>query len=267
LSDEPERGWRLVLARRRPARTPLPASVRRFTRRARQRRLRAALPWLIALGVLAALGGAVAVVFETSLVGVSHIEVIGAPGDEVRVLADEVRVFAAVPSGTPLAGLDKAAVRRRVLAAPVVRDVTVLRRFPGTLVLDVTLRQAVAVVPVVDGVLLLDGTGAAFQPTRTPPPDLPVVRLAAPLPGDLTTRSALIVLAALPATIRAIMVQLEADAPTRVRLHLTGDRTVVWGDATDNQEKLRVLTTLLASDDGARPGTLDISAPSVVAVR
>jgi cell division protein FtsQ len=218
------------------------------------------MPWLVALGVLAVLAGAVAVVYETSLFGVSRVEVIGAP-------AAEIQVFAAVPPGTPLAGFDKAAVRRRVLADLAVQDVTVLRRFPGTLILQVTMRHAVAVVPVVDGVLLLDGTGVAFQETRTPPADLPVVRLAAPAPGDLTTRSALVVLAALPPTIRASMVRLEADSPTRIRLDLTGDRTIVWGDATDNQEKIRVLTTLLASDDGARPGTLDISAPSVVAVR
>jgi len=260
LSDEPKRGWRLVLARRTPARTPLPASVRRFTSRARRRRLRAAVPWLVPLAVLAVLGGAVAVVYGTSLVGVSHVEVVGAP-------AEEIQVFAAVPRGTPLAGFDKAAVRRRVLADPAVRDVTVLRRFPDTLVLQVTLRHAVAVVPEVDGVMLLDDTGVAYAATRTPPPELPVVRLADPAPGDLTTRSALIVLAALPPAIRALMIRLEADAPTRIRLDLTGDRTIIWGDATDNPEKIRVLTTLLASDDGTRPGTLDISAPSVVAVR
>jgi cell division protein FtsQ len=93
------------------------------------------------------------------------------------------------------------------------------------------------------------------------------VRLAAPSPGDLTTRSALTVLAALPPQVRTLMIQLEADAPTRIRLDLTGDRTIIWGDDTDNPEKVRVLTTLLASSGGDQPATWDISAPSVVAVR
>lgn len=260
MSDEPERGWRLVLARRTPARTPLPASVLRFAQRARQRRIRAATPWLVAFGVLAIIAGAVLIVFQTSLLGVSRVEVIGAP-------AQEIQVFAAVPPGTPLAGFDKGAVRRRVLADPAVRTVDVRRRFPGTLILEVTLRHAVAVVPVVGGAMLLDGTGVAFQAVGTPPPDLPVLRLTGPSPDDLTTQAALVVLAALPPAILAEMTQLEADAPTRISLDLTGDRVIVWGDDTDNPEKVKVLTTLLASDEGARPGTLDISAPSVVAVR
>jgi cell division protein FtsQ len=95
------RGWRLVLAPR-----DAPQSVRRFARRARRHRLRAALPWLVALGVAALLGGAAAVVYLTPALGVGRIEVSG-----VSVLdPDEVRRAAEVRTGTPLPRLDLGAV-------------------------------------------------------------------------------------------------------------------------------------------------------------
>jgi cell division protein FtsQ len=90
------------------------------------------------------------------------------------------------------------------------------------------------------------------------------VKLARPGPDDVTTRAALRVLAALTPTLRGQLVALVADAPARIRLDLTGGRTVVWGDAEDSDTKARVATGLLA-----RPGTvIDVSsAPDVVAVR
>ena len=51
-------------------------------------------------------------------------------------------------------------------------------------------------------------------------------------------------------------------APTRISLELTDGRTVVWGDATDNDDKAIVATALLG-----QPGkTIDVSAPNVVTV-
>jgi cell division protein FtsQ len=58
---------------------------------------------------------------------------------------------------------------------------------------------------------------------------------------------------------------LVADAPTRIRLELTGGRVIVWGDATENAAKVRVATMLLGSQGAAK--TFDVSAPSVVSVR
>jgi cell division protein FtsQ len=87
-----------------------------------------------------------------------------------------------------------------------------------------------------------------------------VLRIVAPGPGDATTKAALTVLAALPAWLREPLVALVADAPTRIRLELTDRRTVVWGDAAENEAKVRVLQfTKIAPDK-----TLDVSAPGVV---
>ncbi|GAA2342254.1 cell division protein FtsQ/DivIB [Dactylosporangium salmoneum] len=245
------RGWRLVLAPR-----DAPSSVRRFAKRARQHRLRAALPWLIGLAMAALLGGAVAIVYLTPVLGVGDIEVTGASVVDPAA----VRRAAAVPHGTPLPRLDLPGVRRRVEALAPVRSAAVTTRYPHTLVVAVRERTPVAVVPKVGGYTLLDGDGVAYLPVEVAPPGLPVVRLAQPQAGDPTTVGALTVLGALSPVIRAELVALVAESPTRIRLELTDDRLVIWGDATQNAAKVRVLERTRIE-----PGrTLDVSAPGVV---
>ncbi|WP_432977124.1 cell division protein FtsQ/DivIB [Dactylosporangium sp. CA-233914] len=245
------RGWRLVLAPR-----GAPQSVRRFARRARRHRIRAALPWLVALGVVALLGGVAALVYLTPVLGVRRIEVSG-----VSVLDPAaVRGAAAVRDGTPLPRLDLPAVERRVRELKAVRTVSVATRYPHTLTIAVHERTAIAVVPKVGGFTLLDAEGVAFLPVEAAPPGLPVIRVAQPEPGDATTTGALTVLRALSPAVLTQMVALVAESPTRLRLELTDGRTVIWGDATQNEAKVRVLerTTI-------EPGrTLDVSAPGVV---
>ena len=247
---------RLVRARR----VAMPSSVRRFARRARQRRLRAAMPWLIAAGVLALGGIAAGVVYTTGLFGTSRVVVVGTAVSTPQ----EVQAAAAVRRGTPLARVDLRAVSRRVERVLAVRHATVRRTWPHTLTVIVAERTAVAVVPEPDGGFVeVDDAGVAFRPVTERPPGLPLLRLIGPGASDPTTRAALHVLLALPPDLRTPLVALVAEAPTRIRLELTGERTVVWGDATENAEKARVTLSLLAG-----PATmLDVSAPDVVTVR
>src|SRR5947207_8186893 len=97
------RSWRLVRARS----DAIPASVRRFNERARQRRWRAARPWLVGAAGLALAGLAGWVVYGTPLLGVREVTVRGAS----LISADEVRAAARIPAGTPLASLDLGAAR------------------------------------------------------------------------------------------------------------------------------------------------------------
>lgn len=254
-------GWRLVRARR----EAVPASVRRFALRARQRRLRAATPWFVGLALLALLAVVVGVVGFTSLFGVAHVKV-----DGVRVAtADQVRAAAAVPEGTPLVRVSPGAVAKRVRALPPVWRVTVSRSWPRTLTIHVEERTAVAVVPVGGGFVALDGTGVAFEPLAARPAGLPLVRLATPSAGDPATRGALEVLRSLPAQLRGSLGTLVADGPARIKLELTDGRTVVWGDAKDNEIKARVAVEVLARPEmrGRAQAVLDVSAPYVPTIR
>ncbi len=252
------RAWRLVLARRADVRAAVPASVRRFARRARRRRFRSALPWLLAFVVLATAGVFTGILYGTGVFGVARVRVVGTTD------LDQVRLFAAVRPGTPLARVDTGAVARRVEAAGPFRKATVRRSWPTTLVVHVWPRIAVAAVPLVGSYGLLADDGVVFAQALAAD-GLPLMQVADPAPADETTIDALSVLRALSPPLRDPLVRLVADAPARIRLELSGGRVVVWGDSTENAAKVRVATMLLASPGNAK--TFDVSAPSVVSIR
>ncbi|GAA2651867.1 cell division protein FtsQ/DivIB [Paractinoplanes durhamensis] len=250
------RNWRLVRANT----DAVPSSARRFMARARQRRLRAALPWAIAAGVALVTGGLVWTVYGTPLLGVRTVEVVG-----VQFLTPlQVEEAAAVPAKEPLARVDLGVVRARVRTLAAVDRVTVRRSWPSTLVVEVVERTPVAAVPTTAGKFsLVDAAGVPYREVTRQPDGLPLLRTASPGPADLSTRSALTVLGALSTDLREQLVAISAAAPAQIKLQLTKDRVVVWGDDTESDKKSQVATALLKKADKQ----IDVSAPYYVTIR
>jgi cell division protein FtsQ len=194
----------------------------------------------------------------TSVAGVRTVEVTGAR----MVDPAQVREVAAIAAGTPLALLDTGAVRARVRTIAAVADADVSRHWPSTVVIALTERTPVATVSVADHYVLLDAAGVVFGPSSARPAGLPVVKVAKPGPDDPNTSAALRVLAALTPQLRAKLSLLVVDSPTRIRLELTDDRTVIWGDAESSDAKAKAATALLNRDGQ----TIDVSAPDFVTV-
>ncbi|WP_326552816.1 cell division protein FtsQ/DivIB [Micromonospora sp. NBC_01813] len=254
-ADRPARRWRLVRA----SREAVPPSVRRFMRRARQRRLRSALPWAVVGGLVALVAAGWWVVAATSVFGVDQIRVTGA----VVLSEEEVRAAADVAVGTPLARVDLTTVAGRVAGLPAVERAVASRDWPGTLVLTVVERVPVAVVPVGDEFVVVDAAGVGFQTVAVRPDGLAVIRLATPEVDQALARDAVSVLAALTAQLREALVEIAVSGPAGIELRLADDRVVIWGDATDNDVKAGVADALLAQE-----GTvIDVSAPDVVTIR
>ncbi|WBB82240.1 FtsQ-type POTRA domain-containing protein [Micromonospora sp. WMMD882] len=251
----PARRWQLVRA----GSDAVPPSTRRFMRRARQRRMRAALPWAVA-GVALALSGLVAwLLLGTGLFGVREVRVVGAD----LVTPVQVRGAAAVPDGVPLARVDLAAVAARIGKLPPVERVAVRRDWPDALVVQVVERTPVAVVPRGDRFLVVDRAGVVFRDEPSRPAGLPLARVARPGASDPETRAALQVLAALTPPLREALVEVTVEGLARITVRLSGDRTIVWGDATRGDDKAQVATSLL----GRKADTIDVSAPDVVTFR
>ncbi|MET8307678.1 FtsQ-type POTRA domain-containing protein [Micromonospora sp. NPDC005173] len=251
----PVRRWQLVRA----GSDAVPASTRRFMARARQRRMRAALPWAATAGVLALVGLVAWTVLGTGLFGVREVKVEGAS----LVTPVQVRDAVGVADGVPLARVDLAAAARRVGTLAPVERATVSRDWPGALVVRVTERAPVAAVPQGEAFALVDRTGVAFRTVPRRPAELPLVRVARPAVDDPGTRAALEVLVALTPELRAELVDVSVEGLARISLRLRGDRTVVWGDATRGTDKARVATALLGEDTDR----IDVSAPDVVTFR
>ncbi|MFY1637528.1 cell division protein FtsQ/DivIB [Solwaraspora sp. WMMB335] len=243
----------------RAGRDAVPASARRFMRRARQRRLRAALPWALVAGLVVVTVLGWWVVSATSLFGVRQVRVTGtavASEQEVRQVAD-------VPLGVPLARVDPAEVAGRVAGLPAVERVVVSRDWPRTLVITVVERVPAAVVPRSDSFVVVDAAGVAFQEVAVRPAELPLIQLATPEVDQALVRDAVAVLDALTAKLREALVALEVAGPSAIELRLTDDRRVIWGDATENPVKAQVADALLDQEGNV----IDVSAPDVVTIR
>ncbi|BCJ45440.1 cell division protein FtsQ [Actinoplanes ianthinogenes] len=249
------RNWRLVRADT----DAVPPSARRFMARARQRRLRAALPWLIGAGALLVAGGLAWLIYGTAVLGVKTVDVVGAQ----TLDPEQVRAAAAVPADRPLARVDPDEVEARVRGLAPVDRVTVTRSWPSTLRIEVVERVAVAAVPGQGGFTLIDDDGVAFRTVAEAPAGLPLARLATPGPADANTASALIVLGALSDDLREQLVAIAVPTPVAIRLELSKGRVVVWGDDTQSDQKSKVATALIK-----RKGTeFDVSAPRIVTIR
>jgi cell division protein FtsQ len=256
------RRWRLVRAHP----DAVPYSVRRFTRRARQRRMRVARPWALVAAVLLLAASAGWVTYGTSLLGVREVRV---TGTEILTV-EQVREAAALRAGAPLARVDLSAVRERVARLVPVDHATVRRDWPHTIVVEVTERTAVAAVPQGKQFVLVDRAGVAFDTVAARPPGLPTVTVK----SGADTRAGIQVLASLTPRLREELVSVTVNGPARISLVLTGHRKVVWGDATQSDRKAKVATALLERADGAGDDdplaegkTLDVSAPDVVTIR
>lgn len=249
------RSWRLVRADT----DAVPTSVRRFMARARQRRLRAALPWAVGAGVLLVVGVLGWTVYGTSVLGVRAVEVVGTE----TLTALQVQQAAAVRMRQPLAGVDLDRIRGRVEALPAVDRAIVSRSWPSAVVIEVVERTPVAAVPKGEEFSLVDAEGVAYRTVSKRPSGLPLAELAAPGPEDVNTRSALTVLASLTAELREQLVSISVPAPAQVRLGLRKNRTVIWGDDTQSEAKAQVATVLLER----KGDTIDVSAPDVVTIR
>jgi cell division protein FtsQ len=249
------RNWRLVRADT----DAVPPSARRFMARARQRRLRAALPWLVASVVLLVAGALVWVVYGTSVLGVRQVQVVGAE----LLTQDQVREAAAVPAELPLARVDLDAVGARVRGLPAVDRVVINRSWPSTVVIEVVERTAVAAVPAREQFILIDDEGVPFRVVAKQPRGLPLARLTTPGPADANTGSALTVLGTLSDELREQLVAVAVPSPVQIRLELRKGRVVIWGDDTKSDEKSKVATALLRQ----KGDEIDVSAPSVVTIR
>lgn len=220
-------------------------------------------PYLLALGlVLVLLAGAGYVLYRTPLLGLRQVEVAARSGSLTAEVDDEVESAVDVPLGTPLIGIDLAAVRHRVLAIPQISTAEVSRSWPNSLVVSVTPRNPVGVTNANGALWLLDATGVPYlRVTKDQvPAGLLTIALATPRAGDPATLAALAVVAELKPPVRALVASITARSPYSVVLNLLDGRTVIWGSPVDGPEKMQILPAVLA-----QPGrTYDVTDPTLV---
>jgi cell division protein FtsQ len=215
---------------------------RRFRRRQWSRRWLAWQRLVVAVLVVALAGGGVWLVFFSSVLAVSGVQVEG-----TRLLTPAaVRRAAAVPTGSPLATADLSAVTARVRRLVEVRSVDVSRAWPDKVRIDVVERRAVAVVEPAEGGALrgIDATGVAFRDYDRRPPGMPMIRRAAGAESDALAEAATVA-GSLPRPLAKKVAYVEVQTLDQISLELRAGPTVLWGSAADSADKARVLAALL----------------------
>ncbi|HIW64140.1 MAG TPA: FtsQ-type POTRA domain-containing protein [Candidatus Stackebrandtia excrementipullorum] len=212
----------------------------------------------IVLSALALVGLAGWLGFGSGLFSVDRVEIRGATFTDT----DKVSRAAAVPDGVSLLSVDTDDVAERVAKLPEVEVVTVSRDWPHTIVVDITERSADLAVPVDGGFILVDRSGVAFRTVDEAPDDTFRVALDDPGRHDPATVAVLTVLSSLTSHLQDLLVEVDAQAPTRITLILSDERTIFWGDASRSDRKAEVATALL----GMSEQHFDVSAPDVPTV-
>lgn len=234
--------------------------VRRFTKRSRTQRA----AWLSALGVVAALGGLLAVAVFSPLLAFERLEIRGIES------VDEAVVRAAVEDqlGTPLALLDHDAIREALSQIPRIRSFTTEVTPPGTLTIHLVEREAIGALRTESGFAVVDAAGVVLSRTEERPEGLPRINVDAQGASGVGFAAAVEVLLALPEDLRANVDSAVASTRDDVRLTLRGGgESVVWGSADRSDLKARVLERLLAARPAGSKLEFDVSAPLSPVVR
>jgi len=216
--------------------------------------------WLVVsvLGVVFVAGFLVWLGYGSGAFAVNLVEVRGATFTD----PEKVRSAASVPDGISLLSVDADEVAKRVAELAEVELVTVSRDWPQTIVIDITERTPHLAVPTGDEYILVDRSGVAFRTVDDPPEGTVQVTLEDPGRHDPATAAVLTVLLALTPQLEGALVEVDAEAATRITLLLSDDRTIFWGDASRSDRKAEVATALLSLSERH----FDVSAPDVPTV-
>ncbi len=224
------------------------------TRRPRRRRW---LRWLVAVLVLALVGGVVYLLGFSPVLATQQVTVTGA-----KVLTkDQVRGTAAVPMGLPLARQDLDAIAARVARLAPVERVTVDRTWPDGVAVHVTERTPLLGVKQQSGYALVDQYGVAFDESAELPAGIAVAD------ANLSETALLVeigtVARSLPEDVRLTITKIAASSPSQLTVTLASGVTVNWGSADQSKLKAEIVTALLPR----KPKTIDVSAPHNPAIR
>ncbi|MDO4899601.1 cell division protein FtsQ/DivIB [Actinomyces sp.] len=225
-------------------------------RRARRRLHRG---WLIRAGAVAAVAVLVvwACLFSPLLaLRTADITVTGGDG---AVDAAAVQESLAAHAGRSLLRLDVDALGEQVADSLVrVREAEVTRSWPHGLAVTLTMRVPVAVRSTDAGHQVLDDEAVVLDTVSQAPEGLAVIQAE---PGQELSQAQVSAvteaIGSLSAQVRARVATGAVSGTGRVTLTMVGGATVVWGEATDNELKARVLEVLL----GQEAQTYDVSSP------
>lgn len=247
--------WRAARARRRALR----GEVRRFTGRARRRRL----VWIVSSAALVLLVvGSVAAAYSP-LFGVETITVVGT----TTLPAADVEAALSDQLGRPLPSVSDSEVKAALVEFPLVESYTLEARPPHDLLVRIVERTPIGVIQTDAGFSLVDAAGVVLATTPAAPEGVPTMDVPPGPDSDAFTAAGL-VLRALPDAIRAQVASVSATTRDDVSLRLGATGTqIIWGSADDSPMKALVLETAMFTRPPEGVSVYDVSSPAAIVIR
>jgi cell division protein FtsQ len=207
--------------------------------------------WLAAVAAAAAYW----VLFHTNYFLITGVTVKGA----TRVSQDAVLKRAHVTTGTPLAALKAGPGQADIGSLPQVKNVTIERLWPHTVLITITERVPVATAHYNGRYVEVDDQGVPAS-NATAAPAAGVVAIDGK-PGTPAMQAAVEVIRALPSAWKLAAVT--ADTMDSVTVTLTSGVRIVFGSGEAVGQKVSVATALMAN----KYRRIDVSAPDAPTVR
>lgn len=182
-----------------------------------------------------------------------------------HVTEEQIREAAGVAPGDQLVDLDAASIRDRLLALPWVADASVQVEWSGTVSIEVTERQPLAAVEdrATGGWLLVDTEGRVLGPLAEPG----WLVLEGVVPAPVGERlggpadQALAVARSLTPGVRSRVSAVVVGADGEVQLRILPSGEVLFGSATEVEDKVLALRTVFGQVDDRCLATLDVRVP------
>ena len=210
--------------------------VRRFTKRARNRRI----GWITAGGAFAVLAAMLLVAVYSPILSLKQISVEGTS----RVDPAEVQAAVADQIGKPLALVDFDAITAELGEFPLIRSYVTETLPPDALVIRIEEREPVAVRERGSNWELIDPAGIVIDAVPEIPEGMPILR-AGDDPESASFRSSVEVLLSLSDKMLARVKSVTATTADDVSLELNSGQNVIWGNADRSELKTITLTAIM----------------------
>ena len=188
-----------------------------------------------------------------------------------QYLAEEV-VLAATPisTGENIFGVNVAGAAEQLKKVPMIKDARLSRSLPATILINITERRPLGILPTGGGFIEVDEEGMCLQRSGSGVPGLPVltgVHVETVAPGDYIRNDllmeALQAISALPAEVTEVLSELHIDPDGQVKVYTLGQIICYFGSAEDMAEKGAVLAQVLSeiNERGLRVEYINVSSP------
>lgn len=195
-----------------------------------------------------------------------HADEVSVNGANEWVPADGVAAVAEERAGTSLLLVSSKAIRERVQAMAGVTSVSVTKRFPHGIEIDIEAQRPAALLKDSSGGLTaVDSEAKVLNPATSNTEGIPVIQVSDTDSGlrDRAVIQAVSVLSQMPEAMRTNVSEVSAKTQDSVTTKLKDGHTIVWGDSTDMKLKAAIVAKVLADPNVIGDyKQVDVSAPS-----